>query len=162
MLSRLRQFFSRRLRVKKSAQRRESMGEFSAPSSSDRPWIGVDLDGTLAKDGKWVDLQHIGQPVEPMMKRVREWTAQGITVKIFTARAGEPNGILPVKAWLEEQGLPNLEVTNEKDFNMIALWDDRAIQVIANTGIPVLNQSTVTSEKALPTSNRDRKEEGTK
>jgi hypothetical protein len=33
--------------------------------------------------------------------------------------------------------LPDLEVTNAKDMDMIELWDDRAVQVIPNTGNPV-------------------------
>ena len=144
MLSKLWQFVSQSLRGRIRARQRDPMGDPAFPSPSDRPWIAVDLDGTLAIDVIWVDLNHIGQPVEPMVQRVKEWTAQGIDVKIFTARAGEPNGIPPVKAWLKEQGLPDLQVTNQKDFNMIAMWDDRAIQVIANTGIPVLNRSSVT------------------
>ena len=142
------QIFSRRPRVEKCALRRESDGDPSALSPSNRPWIGVDLDGTLAKDGPWVDANHIGQPVEPMMNRVKEWIAQGITVKIVTARAGDPNGIPPVKAWLRKQGLPDLEVTDKKDFNMIELWDDRAIQVIPNTGKPVLSGSPGSLPKA--------------
>lgn len=143
MLSRLIQILFRRPRVKKCAHRQEPEGNPTASSPSNRPWIGVDLDGTLAEDGPWVDAYHIGQPVEPMMNRVKEWIAQGITVKIVTARAGVPNGIPPVKTWLEKQGLPDLEVTNQKDFNMIELWDDRAIQVIQNTGKPVLGEKGV-------------------
>lgn len=140
MFSRLRQILFGRARVEKCAHGQESDGGSPASSHSNRPWIGVDLDGTLAEDGPWVDANHIGQPVEPMMNRVKEWIARGITVKIVTARAGVPNGIPPVKAWLEKQGLPDLEVTNQKDFNMIELWDDRAVQVIPNTGKPVLGK----------------------
>lgn len=32
------------------------------------------------------------------------------------------------------QGLPDLEVTSEKDWLMIELWDDRAVHVEPNTG----------------------------
>jgi len=35
---------------------------------------------------------------------------------------------------LIDNGLPELEVTNVKDFAMIELWDDRCKQVIINTG----------------------------
>ena len=143
MLSRLIQILFRNSRVEKCAHGREPDGNPTASSPSNRPWIGVDLDGTLAEDGPWVDANHIGQPVEPMMNRVKAWIARGITVKIVTARAGVPNGIPPVKAWIEKQGLPDLEVTNQKDFNMIELWDDRAIQVIPNTGKPVLGEKRV-------------------
>lgn len=114
----------------------------------DGPWIGVDLDGTLAKHDLWVSKHHIGKPIPQMLKRVQMWVDRGIRVKIVTARASEADGIPPVKSWLKKQGLPDLEVTNEKDFAMIELWDDRAIQVIPNTGRPVLNGSLTTRPKA--------------
>ena len=97
-------------------------------------WIGVDLDGTLAhyESGQF---PVIGDPIPRMMNRVRGWLAKGKTVKIFTARACEPEGIPPVKAWLQKVGLPDLEVTNAKDYNMVEFWDDRAISVIPNTGM---------------------------
>lgn len=114
----------------------------------DGPWIGVDLDGTLARHDLWISKHHIGKPVAPMMKRVKMWINQGIRVKIVTARASDPEGIAPVKHWLKKQGLPDLEVTNEKDFSMIELWDDRAIQVIPNTGKPVLNGTLANHPKA--------------
>ena len=114
----------------------------------DGPWIGVDLDGTLAKHDMWVSQNHIGKPVPQMMKRVKKWVDQGIRVKIVTARASVPDGVPPVKKWLKKQGLPDLEVTNQKDFSMIELWDDRAIQVIINTGTPVLNGTLSSRPKA--------------
>lgn len=102
------------------------------------PWIGVDLDGTLAQEiSQSEDADRIGDPIEPMMERVRTWLANGETVKIFTARAAIPRQIGLVKDWLKKHGLPDLEVTNAKDFRMIELWDDRAIQVQANSGEPV-------------------------
>lgn len=107
-----------------------------------RSWIGVDLDGTLAQYSGWQGLDHVGKPVPVMLARVRYWLAEGYTVKIFTARAtaGE-RGTEPIKKWLAENGLPDLEITNCKDFAMIELWDDRAVQVVANTGKPFLSPS---------------------
>ncbi len=111
----------------------------SAPFSA--PWIGVDLDGTLARYEGWRGFDKIGKPVPLMLARVKHWIKHGYTVKIFTARASSPEeGIPPVKRWLEENGLPDLEVTNQKDFGMIELWDDRAVQVVAGTGKPFLSQ----------------------
>gem|GEM_PF-5373188 len=43
---------------------------------------------------------------------------------------------------------PHCEVTNEKNLNMIELSDDRAIQVISNTGKPVINGSYASRPKA--------------
>lgn len=102
-------------------------------------WIGVDLDGTLAHYSGWKGIDHIGEPVPRMMDRVRTWLAEGRTVKIFTARVSAPEPertavIAAVHGWLQEHGLPPLEVTNVKDFGLVELWDDRAVRVRMNTG----------------------------
>ncbi len=97
-------------------------------------WIGVDLDGTLAQYDHWRGIEHIGEPVPAMLQRVKHWIAIGVTVKIFTARMSEPEARPYIETWLATYGLLDLEVTNVKDFAMIELWDDRAVQVIPNTG----------------------------
>lgn len=105
---------------------------------SSNGWIGVDLDGTLAHYDKWRGVDHIGDPIEPMMDRVKRWIGEGRTVKIFTARVSNPDEreavIQHIHAWLASNDVPMLEVTNVKDFGMVELWDDRAVQVIPNTG----------------------------
>ena len=45
--------------------------------------------------------------------------------------------IIPQERWCEEHIGARLEVTATKDFEMIELWDDRCVQVIMNTGIPI-------------------------
>lgn len=103
-------------------------------------WIGVDLDGTLAEWNGWQHDGKIGKPIPAMMERVYKWLhTPGLTVKIFTARAAMNAELeIPrIHAWLAENGLPQLEVTCCKDMFMVELWDDRAIQVIKNTGIAV-------------------------
>lgn len=105
-------------------------------------WIAVDLDGTLARDDGWFGIAHIGDPVPAMMERVKAWLDEGIEVKIFTARASQKETIPYIKAWLQKHGLPDLDVTNCKDMNMIELWDDRAIQVTSNTGTPITESIT--------------------
>jgi hypothetical protein len=101
------------------------------------PWIGVDLDGTLARDLGNRRGDEIGSPIEPMLARVKKWVAEGRTVKIFTARASSPRQVGAIKEWLVSCGLPELEVTNVKDQRMIELWDDRCVQVTTNLGEPV-------------------------
>lgn len=108
--------------------------------SSGGGWIGVDLDGTLAQYDTWRGIEHIGDPVPKMMARVRGWLNSGRTVKIFTARVAggdrdREEVIGHIHAWCEKHGLPALEVTNVKDFGMVELWDDRAVQVVMNTGL---------------------------
>lgn len=105
-------------------------------------WIGVDLDGTLAYYDEWRGHKHIGEPIMPMLQRVKNWINQGVEVRIFTARvSGEPEEAkevnLAVQDWLLKHGLPMLRVTCTKDYAMLELWDDRAVQVQMNIGRPV-------------------------
>jgi len=104
-------------------------------SSNPNSWIGVDLDGTLARYDGWKGYEHIGEPVPLMMDIVKEHLANGETVKIFTARAADPEGIPPVRAWLEKNDLAGLDITNQKDQNMTMLYDDRAAKVVENMGV---------------------------
>lgn len=100
-------------------------------------WIGVDLDGTLAHYDTWKGIEHIGEPIPKMMARVRQWVAEGKRVKIMTARvAGEAgdSAKLYIRRWLNNYGLFTVDITNVKDFEMIELWDDRAVSVQKNTG----------------------------
>ena len=105
-----------------------------------RRWVGVDLDGTLARDdaeGHLLPPYPLGQPVPEMVQMVRSLLAAGVTVKIFSARACEPESIPIIQAWAERHGLGRLDVTNQKDFDLIRFYDDRAIQVVPNRGTSV-------------------------
>ena len=101
---------------------------------SNRGWIGVDLDGTLAHYDGWRGPEHIGEPVPKMLERVKAWILEGMEVRIFTARASDPEQVPYIHEWLIKHGIPGLMVTNVKDFAMKELWDDRCVQVIPNTG----------------------------
>lgn len=107
------------------------------------PWIGVDLDGTLAHYAGWKGVEHIGEPVPAMVERIKAWVKDGVEVRIFTARVfchededPAPRGrqIEIIHRWLAAAGLPPLAVTCTKDFGMVELWDDRAVQIVPNTG----------------------------
>ena len=51
-----------------------------------RGWIGVDLDGTLARhDGN--QSKRIGEPIPAMVERVKMWLREGREVRLVTARA---------------------------------------------------------------------------
>lgn len=68
-------------------------------------WIGVDLDGTLAKYAGWVGPDHIGEPVALMLRRVKKWIEQGVDVRIFTARVSvDPDGSIAslIGDWTEK------------------------------------------------------------
>lgn len=108
-----------------------------------KEWIGVDLDGTLAVFDGWKGIHHIGEPIAPMVERVKAWIAAGEDVRIFTARVGPQRQDVPdelesirrtIQDWcIKHIGHP-LEVTCQKDFAMRELWDDRCVQVVFNTG----------------------------
>lgn len=104
--------------------------------SGGKGWIGVDLDGTLAHYDKWRGVEHIGAPIDLMVKRVHAWLDQKIEVRIFTARVadGDPRTIAVIQRWCQVNIGRVLKVTNAKDFGMVELWDDRAVQIIPNTG----------------------------
>ena len=98
-------------------------------------WIGVDLDGTLARhDGKIGG--QIGAPLSDMLDKVKKWIDDGHEVRIFTARADSSLERIRIARWLEDHDLPSLAITNKKDWEMQELWDDRAIRVIHNKGEP--------------------------
>lgn len=97
-------------------------------------WIGVDLDGTLARYTGWKGATKIGTPIPRMVRRIRRWVSHGKKVKIFTARADDERSVNAIKKWLKDNELPDLEVTNLKDQHCIQFWDDRAVSVEKNTG----------------------------
>ena len=121
----------------------ESSKQYSVGISSEdsrQGWIGMDLDGTLARSDMMISLATIGKPVPEMVKLLKQLIEKGNRVKIFTARASDPEQLPLIRKWLKENDLPELEITNAKDYNMIRCYDDRAIQVIENTGKIVENK----------------------
>ena len=113
-----------------------------------KPWIGVDLDGTLAEYKGYEGHENIGKPIPVMLELVKEWLADDMKVKIFTARvsgntADAERARHYIKKWLEEEcGITDMEVTCIKDYYMVELYDDRAVQVEFNTG-KLLNDSNM-------------------
>jgi hypothetical protein len=126
-------------------------------SSNFKSWIGVDLDGTLAHYDKWISEEHIGEPIPLMATRVHRWLLQDKDVRIFTARIFPLRYINPgdnmlmftganereaqaarsahhIQLWCEKHFGKKLPITCTKDMAMGACWDDRAVQVVPNTG----------------------------
>lgn len=125
-------------------------------------WIAVDFDGTLAHYTEWKGADHVGDPIPAMIERVKGWLAEGREVRVFTARAYCPDlpahrseeyadawrrrgeavsAIRAIKAWCREHIGQELAVTCVKDYGMVELYDDRAVQVEMNTG-RLIGQST--------------------
>ena len=109
-----------------------------------QPWFGFDLDGTItmhpspSTTGAGVGLPIKGEVYDLFIRHCMK----SDRVKIMTARAysGNPDRakeIAAIHEWLEEyfpKPCHNLEVTSEKDYLLIRLYDDRAVQVIRDTG----------------------------
>jgi hypothetical protein len=113
-------------------------------------WIGVDFDGTLATDAD-------SSPIPAMVERVKRWLSQGIEVKILTARVNkyylmdnegkrddEAQAEVDVNTayiaeWCRAVFGKVLPTTCSKDCAMYQLYDDRAVQVIKDTGERVGN-----------------------
>ncbi len=94
----------------------------------------MDLDGTLAYFDRMSSYDKVGEPVPAMLALVKKMINNGVRVKIFTARVEDPEQLPIIRKWLKDNNLPELEITNIKDFNMRMLYDDRCIQVERNTG----------------------------
>jgi hypothetical protein len=104
---------------------------------SARQWVGVDFDGTLARDdapGHFDPPYPLGEPIPHMLAMVRSLQQAGVQVKIFSARACEPESVPVIQEWAEKHGLGRMEVTNSKDFELVRFFDDRALQVLPNQG----------------------------
>lgn len=110
-------------------------------------WHGYDLDRTLAVYHKYMGPGDIGEPVMPIVERVRKDLAEGkVEVRIFTARvylSPNPNqreieNHLLAHTAIEEFCMTNfgqrLAITCMKDSRCIRLYDDIAVRVEANTG----------------------------
>ena len=100
-------------------------------------YIGVDLDGTLAHyDGR---IDEVGEPIEPMLYRVKQWLAEGREVRIITARVSPEWSDLEyqteiIRAWCLKHLDVELVVQCHKSGDMLQLYDDRAVGVMHNDG----------------------------
>jgi len=125
-------------------------------------WIGVDFDATLAHYEKWGGPGELGAPIKRMVDLVKRWLSEGREVRIFTARAwprlhvkasdaisyldalapcrdldrirDSAIAVAAIRHWCREVFGTALDVTCVKDIQMIELYDDRAVQVAANSG----------------------------
>jgi hypothetical protein len=118
-------------------------------------WVGFDLDGTLAEYKHFEGPTIIGKPIQKMVTKLKKHLSDGDEVRIFTARVFPLDTIeealdtfpktgtrteiaLQAKAAIEQWCLEHigqvLPITCIKDYQMWKLYDDRACQVIPNTG----------------------------
>jgi len=102
-------------------------------------WIGVDFDGTLVEYHSYNGIGTIGKSIMPMVRRVKRWLDRGIEVRIVTARVNHIPSVVKrevagIEKWCLETFGIILPITCSKDFEMIELWDDRAVPISTNTG----------------------------
>jgi hypothetical protein len=108
-------------------------------------WIGVDFDCTLSM---YFGYQSIGNGVAitPMIERVKKWISEGKDVRIFTARVAPSNNFSEeelvghykyIENWCKINIGAVLPIVYYKDVFLEEFWDDKAIQLIPNTGIRV-------------------------
>lgn len=106
--------------------------------------IAVDLDATLAEYSGWKGAEDIGAPIAAMVEKVKAALAQGDEVYIFTARVN-PLGdwqralnatlaTLLIAQWSQRHLGRLLPIVFQKSPDMSEIWDDRAKQVVPNTG----------------------------
>lgn len=109
-------------------------------------WIGVDLDGTLAKFTEWQEDGGIGEPIQPMIDRVKDWLKNGQEVRIMTARANakviHPSGFMkPLEPCNWQMSIRKPEMPTPEKF--IAFWHG------LNKAIKLHHKSNEQPEKPL-------------
>ena len=108
--------------------------------------IACDLDGTLAEYDGWKGVGHIGAIIPSVANAILLAKKEGADIWIFTARVSDPKDAEEagnaIVAYLNENGIPFDGLTAIKHKFFSEFWDDRAIQVIKNEGIFVLNEHT--------------------
>jgi hypothetical protein len=95
-------------------------------------WVGVDFDATLVE---YAPANGAGAPVMNIVTLVKDWLARGIDVRIFTARVDlGPDHVAFVDEHVRRIFGRSLPITNVKTQGCVALYDDIAYRVEANTG----------------------------
>lgn len=108
--------------------------------------IAVDLDGTLAQYDGWKGIGHIGCVIPEVANAMERAQAEGAEVHLFTARVSDPEDAAEahqvISKWAEANHFSFASITAVKHKFFTEFWDDRAIQVIKNEGIFVLDENT--------------------
>lgn len=139
-----------------------------------KPWVGFDLDGTLAHYDDWKGIDNIGEPIAPMVARIQRMHSDGTVVKIMTARVAPRmlDGVMSeqymvvdgvtkfahdfIAEWCQKYLGFVPEIVYQKDPLMVDLYDDRCHQVEPNTGVLIEESYELADDNAkdLATMNR--------
>jgi hypothetical protein len=103
--------------------------------------IALDFDKTLAyHESNW-GISRVGEPIYPMLEKLKEWLDKGYKVSIFTARVSRDKKYEVMKEqvdficdFLNKNGLPELPITANKYPYFTHFVDDKAYHVERNTG----------------------------
>jgi hydroxymethylpyrimidine pyrophosphatase-like HAD family hydrolase len=104
--------------------------------------IAVDLDGTLAEYHGWKGVTHIGKAVPSIVSALKQAQELGAEIWIFTARVSDDESSQAsfyINDWLKQHGIEVAGITATKHKFFTEFWDDRAIQVVRNTGEMVMH-----------------------
>lgn len=116
--------------------------------------IAVDLDGTLAHYDGWKGIYHIGHVIPEVANAISDAQASGAEVWIFTARVSDPDdhnlASDAIAKWLVENKINVSGISAVKHKFFTEFWDDRAIQVIKNKGIFVMDPCSISNAPSAP------------
>lgn len=116
--------------------------------------IAVDLDGTLAQYDGWKGIDHIGCVIPEVANAMERAQAEGAEVHLFTARVSDPEDAAEahqvISKWAEANHFNFASITAVKHKFFTEFWDDRAIQVIKNKGIFVIDPGSISDAPAAP------------
>jgi hypothetical protein len=116
------------------------------PKKQEKHHVACDLDGTLAHYDGWKGIEHIGSPIPAVLARVKGLLEAGHQVSIYTSRvAGDwPEHIKDLEAtrrhierWCYEHIGRILPITAVKHGWFTEFWDDKALGIRENQGMPV-------------------------
>jgi len=133
--------------------------------SSGKAWWGFDVDKTIAIDEGNTRGGVIGAPIKSLIRRIKYYLRTGRKVSIVSARVhpSEPDMLDQYRTIyqflvgvLGKELADKIDIRSDKDRHMIALYDDRAEQVIPNKGILVREELRRTVEALQTIANGDR------
>lgn len=118
----------------------------------DKRVIACDLDGTLAEYHGWKGIDHIGSVIKQVRDAIYNAQKEGAEVWIFTARVSldENEATEIIAEWLIANKINVVGITAIKHKFFTEFWDDRAIQVIKNQGVFVVNPDSIEEVPVTP------------
>jgi len=120
--------------------------EHDITASAGAPTVAFDLDGVLALHGpREKESGEIGKPISSMIKKLKEFLAAGYNVVVFSARLGQGDRreiTREIGNWTMKHIGVRLPVTDVKSADWECFFDDKAVQVIRNSGMTVTEALT--------------------